>query len=647
LVSTPVIGRDEELGSVEAFLAGVEQGPVALVLSGEAGIGKTMLWEAGAADAERRFGRVLSHRSVEAEALLSFAGLSDLLSPVFDEVAPELAPLRRRALEVALLLVEPGEEASDPRAIGLALLDVLQVLAERGPVVVALDDVQWLDPASAGVLQIALRRLRDERVGVLATLRKVPGVAAPFELEYAFPGERLQRLSLGPLSLAALHHLLKARLALELTRPELTRVQEATAGNPFFALELGRELVRTNTRPAAGQALHVPDSLRELLGGRLAQLPGELLDVLLQVAALARPTVEVVAAAHGDREQVRAALEAAVREGVVELSDSRVRFTHPLLASICYEQAPIWKRRAVHRALAGAVTDVEERARHLAQAAEGHDATVAGELEAAAEQAASRGATAAAAELSELAAELTPADPVLSRQRRLRAASLHRLAGESERAAAMLEQLLSEVPPGGERADVLFELILTLRADAPTIVELCGEALTEAAGDDVRSARILAFRSVIRLNEANVPAALADARAALEKAVTPRPLRGRQGHPRDPLARALAEAHRLPRRPRGRRGSAHGRTGRRAGARVPHRRGGRGGSDARQADRERARGAAGHRVGDRPRALGRTRGVPAPDEARTVWSQKQRQAPDTAPGTTALERIAQAMTKRP
>ena len=142
-----------------------------------------------------------------------------------------------------------------PHAIGLAVLDVLRVLAERGPVVVAVDDGQWLDPASAGVLQIALRRLRDEHVGLLATLRRTPDVVTPFELDRSFPDDRLTRISLGPLSLGAVHNLLEERLGLDLTRPELARVQEATAGNPFFALELGRELVRTNTRPTPGQAL--------------------------------------------------------------------------------------------------------------------------------------------------------------------------------------------------------------------------------------------------------------------------------------------------------------------------------------------------------------------------------------------------------
>ena len=348
-----VIGRDDELGAIEAFLDPARERPAALVLSGEAGIGKTILWEAGLEAAERRYERVLSCRGVEAEASLAFAGLSDLLADVLDEVAPSLAPLRLRALEVALLLAEPGDAPPDPRLIGLALLDALRALAQQGPVLVALDDVQWLDSASSTVLQIALRRLRDERVSVFATLRKMPGVAAPFELARAFPEEQLTRIWLAPLSLGALHSLLKERLGVELTRPELARLLETSGGNPFFALELGRELTWTETRPAIGRTLRVPESLHELLGGRLSRLPTETGDVLLEVAALARPTVELVAQAHGNRQVVLEALDTAVRENVLFFEDSRLRFANPLLGSICYEQAPLWKRRAVHRTLAG------------------------------------------------------------------------------------------------------------------------------------------------------------------------------------------------------------------------------------------------------------------------------------------------------
>jgi DNA-binding NarL/FixJ family response regulator len=528
-----IIGRGEELGSIQTFLDRTREGSGALVLSGEAGIGKTILWETGLEEARQGLACVLLHRGAEAEASLSFTGLSDLLASVFDEVASSLAPMRRRALEVALLLAEPGEKAPDPHAIGLALLDVLRALAERGPVVVALDDVQWLDSSSAGVLQIALRRLRNEPIGVLATLRKAPGPAAPLELERAFPEERLTRVSVGPLSLGALHRLLEERLGLELTRPELIRVQEASAGNPFFALELGRELVRTNTRPLAGRTLPVSESLHELLDGRLARLPTETSDVVLFAAALARPAIELVSAAHGDPASVLEALATAAKAGVLELDESRIRFSHPLLASISYEQAPPWKRRAIHSALARSVVDVEEQARHMALSVDGPDAMVASYLDEAAEHAAARGATASAADLAELGADFTPADPARARQRRFRAAIFHRLAGEGETAVALLEQLLADVPPGVERADVLLELVTTHRGNIPMLIGLADEALVEAAGDDARSAEILAARGFVHLNAANARAALADTRAALEKA-------DRAG---DPTLLAVAIAH--------------------------------------------------------------------------------------------------------
>jgi ATP/maltotriose-dependent transcriptional regulator MalT len=518
VVAVEVIGRDAELASIVGFVDSIDAGPAALVLSGEPGIGKTVLWETGVAHAKERFARVLSCRGVEAEASLSFTGLSELLSPVLDEAAPLLLPPRRRALEVALLIVEPGDSAPDPHAIGLAVLDVLRVLSASGTLLVALDDVQWLDPASAGALQLALRRLRDEPIGALATLLTGGDDKRAFELRRSFPDERLAALSVGPLSSGAVYRLLKDRLGLELARPELARVQEATAGNPFFALELGRELVRTGTRPAAGQALHVPESLRGLLGGRLARLPPDTGDVLLEVAALAKPTVELVAAAHGDRERVVEALEAAVREGVLELDDSRLRFVHPLLASICYERAPVWKRRAVHGALARAVADVEERAQHLALAAERLDPGIALELDNAVEHAAARGATAAAAGLAELAADHSEGDAALARRRRLRAAILHRLSGDPDRATSLLERARSETPPGPARADVLFALAMTLGHEPSAMIALCEQALAEAADDDATSVRILAFLTWAHVFTPDVRASLACAREALERA---------------------------------------------------------------------------------------------------------------------------------
>ena len=516
---TAVIGRDEALGSIRAFLAAVERGPMALVLSGEAGIGKTILWEEGVAEAERRFERVLTCRGIEAEAALSFSGLSDLLSDVVADVAPLLLPVRRRALEVALLLAEPGDDVPDARAIGVAFLDILRILAERGPVLVAIDDVQWLDSPSAGAIGVALRRLRVERVGFLATVREAPDVTVPFEFERVLPEDRLRRVALGPLGANALHRLLRRRLGLELARPEVTRVGEASGGNPFFALEIGRELARTDVALDSERPLPVPDSLGRLLGTRLERLPRETRQVLLVAALAGRPTADVVARAYGEREQALAALELAAREGVVVLEGSRVRFSHPLFGSVCHEAAPVWRRQAVHRSLAGVVADPEERARHLALSTDRPDPGVASELDAATEHAAARGATAAAASLAELAAAMTPADSLDERRRRrFSAAWFHRFAGDFQRACAIFEQLLGEVPLGVERSDVLYALATTGRADLPTRVRLCTEALTQAAADDARLAQILGFRAISRWVNGDVPGALRDAREGLQRA---------------------------------------------------------------------------------------------------------------------------------
>jgi tetratricopeptide (TPR) repeat protein len=356
---------------------------------------------------------------------------------------------------------------------------------------------------------------------VLATTMDAPEVG--LDLARAFPGERLTRLSPAPLGPAELRALLKARHSLELSRSELARVLDASGGNPFFALELSRELARTGARPAAGQALHLPESLRELLGVRLARLPVETADVLLTAATAARPMVDVLAAVHGERRhETLDALDVAVREGVVGLDGSHVSFAHPLLASVCYEQASRSARRSAHRALAEVVSDREERARHLALAADAADASVACELDDASELAAGRGASAAAAELAELAAALTPrGDAAASRRRRLQTARLRLLAGERERARMILEQLLAEVPHGVERADVLLLLggyAMSFTTSLPEMTQLFQTALREAEGDDARCARILARLATNNAVGGDVRAGLVQARAALEKA---------------------------------------------------------------------------------------------------------------------------------
>lgn len=505
-------GREEETRSIEAFLDRAATTPAVLVLSGEPGIGKTVLWQAGLERAQARGARVLAHRAVEAEAVLSFAGIAELLGGVVDELLASLSALRSRALAAALLLDGSGDVAAiDPRAIGLAVLDAFTALSATQPVVVAVDDFQWLDTASARTLLFALRRLRDQPVGALFTAR-----AGTRELDRGLGSGAAARLDVGPLDVGGLFAVLRRHVGVELSRPQLTQLRELTVGNPFFALEIGRELA--STPPAPGRPLPVPGTLKEIVSGRLARLPAAGHDVLLLAAASARPTVDVLAAAHSDRSHVLAGLEHAVRAGVVELDEQRVRFAHPLLASVCYDRAPPWRRREAHARLA-AVVDGEERARHLALAAEGADTAVAAALDEAAPHAHGRGAPAAAAELCEIAANLTPpGDPAARRRRRLAAAEAHRLAGDRDRAAAILDELLAETPTGPDRADVLFALARTRRADLPTIARWCESALAEAGDDHRRAAAVLTFLSWTRLLEGRVRDALDHARVALTQA---------------------------------------------------------------------------------------------------------------------------------
>jgi DNA-binding CsgD family transcriptional regulator len=500
-------GRESELRSIEDFLERAVSAPSALVLSGEAGIGKTELWAAALEGARERGMLVLAHGAVEAEAVLSFAGIAELLGPAAADMLPGLGALRRRALAAALMIEgSGGDSVVEPRAVALAVLDVLTGLAADAPVLVAVDDFQWLDRPSADALLFALRRLGDESIGVLLAVR---GEARGLERDLGADG-----LSVGPLAPAVLFQILKQRLGLELSPPQLAQLCEVTGGNPFFALEIGRQL--SLTPPAPGHPLPVPGSLRETVGAGLARLPPVGRDVLLLASALARPTVEALVAAHGERAEVLYALERAARTGVVALDSERVRFVHPLLASACYEDATPWQRREAHARLASLAEEDEERARHLALAAEGPDAAVAAALDDAALHALGRGAPPSAAELSEIAAVLTPpGDPPARRRRRLAAAEAHRLAGDRDRARAILEELLAEAPPGEQRADVLFTLARVRRADLPTLARWCESALAEAGDDHRRAAEILVYLSWVRLLEGGVRDALACARAAL------------------------------------------------------------------------------------------------------------------------------------
>jgi DNA-binding CsgD family transcriptional regulator len=511
-----VVGRDEELAAVLAFLESTEALPGALLLEGEAGIGKTTLLRAGIAAASQSRFCVVSTRPVEAESSLSFVALGDLLEEQLGKVQDALPSPQWQALQVALLLSEPEGRSPDRRAVGMGVLNTLRSLSEAAPLLVAIDDLHWLDRPSATVLQFALRRLGDEPIGLLVACRSGQE-QIPLELEAAFPEERVRRVRVGPLSLGALSRLIRDRLHATFARPTLRRIHESSGGNPFFALELARALERHGRPLDPGEPLPVPAEVHELARGRLASLPAETAAALRAAAALSQPSVALVlAAAGGDR----GVLEPALQAQVVELDGDRIRFTHPLLSAAAYGGTE--SREELHARLAEIVADPEERARHLALAARGPDSSVAAALEEAARGAAARGSPRAAAELTEQAARLTPPDRGEDARRRTAAAAYYHFeSGDNRRARAMFEDLAAELPAGPERASVLVRLAFT-RAyddDVHAATELNRQALEEAHDDSLTRAQALtSLAATLFRRREQLAEAVEHARAAAELA---------------------------------------------------------------------------------------------------------------------------------
>ena len=474
-MAAEIIGRRNELLALEAFLTDISAGGQALLLEGDAGIGKTALWEEGVRAARERGIQVLQARPSDSEAQIAFAALGDLVTPVLATGLPRLVPMQRRALETALLLRESEGTPPDVRILGLAVLSSMQALAREGPLLVAIDDVQWLDAGSAAVLTYALRRVDAEPIAILATARGRE-VDAPLALDRSFPGYR--RLPVDALSVGAIHKLVWDRLGLALPRPVLVRVHKTTAGNPFFALELGRALADGTIRADSLEAA-LPESLRALVSQRLDALPGRVRETLVAVAALASPSVTVMEPLG---ETVVDDIELAHGRHVLELDGDRIRFAHPLLAPATYEAMPLHRRRLVHERLAKLDIDPEERARHLALAAASPNEEVAAALDGAARHAGARGATQAAADLAERAVGLTPPSEVEDlNRRRIAAATRWLAAGDIKKASNLLEQALDSSDPGQLRAEALLNLA-AVKGDGEghrIAIELLEQALGE------------------------------------------------------------------------------------------------------------------------------------------------------------------------
>jgi ATP/maltotriose-dependent transcriptional regulator MalT len=509
-MSAAIVGREDELAAIGRFLSR-DDWPRTLLLEGEAGAGKTTLWLDAVEAAQEHF-HVLIARPLETEAKLAYSGVGDLLDGVHESFGELPAP-QAHALRSALLLEAPSADGVDQRGVMLGFLGVLRALATARPVMVAVDDVQWLDGASSWVLASAGRRLGEERVAFVLALRTAERSRLPFAPERDLP--RFDRLSVGNLSLSALHRLLQDRLGLVLARPALRTVHETSRGNPFFALELARAADERRDAQLAVEPL--PPSLHELVAARIATMPRRTRAAMLVAAALADPTLELIGAVTGD--DGAASLAPALKAELVTVASGRVRFTHPLLTAAAYGAAGPSERRDVHAALAARVRDPEERARHLALAAVGPDAGVAGALDEAAQLARARGAPGEAAELLEEARRLTLPDGGAEALRRAVAAAGHHFeAGDARRARVLLDEAIPELPAGVERARALIVLarVRSYDDDIRAAVKLLEEAVTEGAAEPLVQGRAHEILSGIffRLRE-RLAEAIEHARAAL------------------------------------------------------------------------------------------------------------------------------------
>jgi DNA-binding CsgD family transcriptional regulator len=495
-----LVGRERELSALRGVFDRAH-GPRTVVLTGGPGTGKTALWEAGIAGARESGFRGLTARASWAEAELSFAALTDLMDGVELGSLEGLPSPQRRALEVALLRIEPGGQAPSSRAIALGFLNVVRSLSGAGSVLIAVDDLQWLDSTSREVLAFTMRRLESELVVFLLARRA--GDAT--DLERASSG-RAERIDVGPLSLGAIRELLSERLGLSLPRHALRRLVESTLGNPLFALELGRSLVEDGL-PGVGEELSVPDSVEELLEVRVAHLSPSVRRLLLAVALTGDLRAsQLPASIELD------AVDDAVEAGVLVIEGDRMRASHPLLAAAARKRSRSRQRRELHLDLVETAADEQLRARHLALATSVPDGDVAEAVAAAASDAAARGARRAAVELGEHALRLTPASSAERVGRVLALASYLETAGELQRVTDLLTAELAVIPPGSDRARAW--LLLAEGAHIDHLDDYRAHlkrALDEARDDPALRVRVVAKMSsaviaVERIHEAEASA---------------------------------------------------------------------------------------------------------------------------------------------
>jgi DNA-binding CsgD family transcriptional regulator len=488
-----LLGRREECAVLDELVASVRTGPSrALVLRGEAGVGKSALLEYLVQQASGC--GIARATGVESEMELAFAGLQQLCAPFLDRLERLPGP-QCAALGIAFGLRDG--DAPDRFIIGLAVLSLLSDVAEERPLICIVDDAQWLDAASAQALAFVSRRLGEESVGLVFAVRE-PNGERPFE--------GLPELAVGGLDDRDALELLGTVVAGPLDERVRDRIVAETRGNPLALLELprkGRTLVELAGGFGLSDGVALSGRIERSFTERLAALPPRTRLLLLVAAAepVGDPVLVWRAAA-----KLGIGPDAAVPAADAGLIDfgAQVRFGHPLIRSAVNVAATPEERQRVHRALADATdadVDPDRRAWHLAHATAGLDENVAAELERSAGRARARGGLAAGAAFYERAVELTP-HPERRAQRALLAAKGKHQAGAPEAALRLLA--VAQAGPLDELEQAHVQLLhaqitfaMTRGRDAPPLLQEAARRLEPLDPTLARETYLEAFAAAL------------------------------------------------------------------------------------------------------------------------------------------------------
>jgi DNA-binding CsgD family transcriptional regulator len=462
-----VVGRDGERGRVEQFLDAPPVDSPCLVIVGEAGIGKSTLWSYGVGRARAAGHRVLRSRPTQDEFREPAAGLADL----FDRIDAEPdTPLATHVTAITSADTRPAER-------GRHTMHALRILSESGPVLIAVDDLHWLDTVSAKAIRFALTRLTDERVRLLATAR----LATSGDDSRLVIATDAQLLEVGPMPVQVLRRVLAGQVS-AITAPELMRAHELSNGNPMLAVELVRFWQRGGRGTIDLEPFHA-------LADRMAELSTDATTVA-RVLALCGPARLGVIERASDVAEFAAAVRAGVEAGILQIEDDfTLRYTHALYASAVVASMTVLDRAAIHARLAVVVPDPDVRARHLAHGTPDPDEAIAAQVDAAASGLARRGAYDLAAHLAGESVRLTPGERCDAlADRALREAVFRAASGDAARALASAEHLVATLRQGPQRAEALALRVFLHSADGERFLH---EALEYAGSDEVLRAQAL------------------------------------------------------------------------------------------------------------------------------------------------------------